>query len=183
MANHKNNVDLLVRDLVRLLGDQTGLHVEMIAHMRDKLVAMRAADADAIQAITSRELQLAEKAAEREGLRRQIARKIVEGLKREQGLSIPGGSGHAETMKLSELAEFLPEPRRSQLITAATGLKVALLELQRLQRTNLLITQETLKHLRHVVAVMCGGGPASESYSRGGQHAQCSPARVFEAVG
>lgn len=175
MRNNAPNVDLLVRDLVRLLGEQTRLHAEMTAHMGDKLAAMRRANAEEIQAITARELALAEQAAEREGLRRQITRRIAE------GRGVP--RGRADAMRLTELAELLAEPRRSQLLTAATGLKAVLAELQRLQRTHVLVTHETLKHLRQVVAVMCGGGPATESYSRGGKHTQCASASVFEAVG
>jgi hypothetical protein len=72
--------DNLVRDLVRLLSDLMGLHAEMVMHMRSKLEAIKTADSDRIQSITARELLLASRAREREGLRRQIAERIAEGL-------------------------------------------------------------------------------------------------------
>jgi hypothetical protein len=174
MANATANSDLLARDLARLLNDLGGLHAEMAGHMRDKLDAMRKADTERVSSITARELLLAEKVAEREGLRRQITRRLVETL----GIR----PAKAETMRISELAGLFPEPRRSQLLTAATGLRRKVEELQRLHRTNTLVTQAVLRHLSEVFAAMCVG-PATESYTRGGRCAQHSAASVFEAVG
>lgn len=175
MVKAPAHLDPLVRDLVRLLGDLAGLHAEMAALAREKLAAMRTADGERIAAITAREMPLADRLAEREGLRRQITRRIVETL----GLA----RSRADGLRVTELADLIPEPRRSQLITAATGLRQRLEELQRLQQTNALITREMLKHLSGVMAVMCGGGPAAEGYTRGGRHAQPYTASVFEAVG
>ena len=175
MANVPANLDALARDLARLLGDLAGLHAEMAGHAREKLTAMRKADSESVAAINAREMLLAERLAEREGLRRQITRRMVEGL----GLA----RSKADGLRVADLADLIPEPRRSQLITAATGLRQRLEELQRLQRTNALITNEMLKHLSEVMTVMCGGGPAAESYTRGGRRAQPRTASVFEAVG
>jgi hypothetical protein len=175
MTNAAPQFDALVRDLVRLLGDLAGLHAEMSAQAREKLAAMRKADSDAVAAITSREMALADRLAEREGLRRQITRRIAELV----GVS----RAKADGLRVTDLADLIPEPRRSQLLTAATGLRQRLEELQRLQRTNALVTHEVLKHLSGVMTVMCGGGPAAESYTRGGRLAQPHTTSVFEAVG
>jgi hypothetical protein len=175
MASATAYPDALARDLVRLLTDLAGLHAEMAGHVREKLDAMRKADSERIAAITARELLLAEKVAEREGLRRQITRRIAEALGVQRA--------EAETMRVGELADRLSEPRRSQLITAATGLRQRLEELQRLQKTNALVTQAVLKHLSEIMGVMCVGGPAMESYTRGGRRARQCAASVFEAVG
>ena len=175
MANATANPDLLARDLVRLLTDLAGLHAEMAAHLREKLDAMRKAESERIASITARELLLAEKLGQREGLRRQITRRIVEGLGVERV--------KADAMRVGDLANLLREPRRSQLITAAAGLRQKAEELQRLQRTNTLVTHAMLKHLSEVIAVMCSGGPSAESYTRGGRRAQQHSASVFEAVG
>lgn len=175
MANTILNVDLLARDLVRVLNDLTGLHAELAAGAREQLAAMRAADAERIAAITANRAALAERAAEREGLRRQMTRRILEGL--------GAGQGRSASVKLSDLADLLPEPRRSQVLTAATGLRAAVEELQRLERINVLVTHETLRHLGQIVAVMRGGGSTGESYSRGGRRESFASASVFEAVG
>ncbi len=175
MTRATSQPDLLARDLARLLTDLAGLHAEMIAHAREKLDAMRRADGECIAAITTRELLLAEKVAEREGLRRQITRKIVE------ALGMP--RNRAETLRVGELAGLLPEPRAGALLAAAATLRQATEELQGVQRTVALVTHEMIKHLNEMIAVMCGGGLPAESYTRGGGRARPVTASVFEAVG
>jgi len=168
-------VDLLAKDLVRLLADLGGLHGEMAMHMRDKLEAIKQADADRIQSITARELLLADRVAEREGLRRQIAARIVRGL----GLE----AGEGQSPSLTELAEHFGEPRRSQLLVAAAGLREKLHEIARVQARTSLITQQMLKHLGAVLDVMRSGGVNTDIYSRSGTRQRSGPASVFEAVG
>lgn len=175
MANTPINTDALARDLVRLLADLSGLHADLAALAREKLAAMRQANSERITAITNQEAALAERLAEREGLRRQITRRIAE------SLGLP--RAQADALRVSDLADLLAEPRRSQLLTAATGLRQKVEELQRIQRTNVLITHEMLKHMSEVIAVMCGQGAAAEYYTRGGRRAQPRTASVFEAVG
>lgn len=169
-------VDLLARDLARLLNDLTSLHGEMVLHMRGKIEAIKHADSDRITSITAREVVLAQRVAEREGLRRQITARIVKGLGRE-----PQGDPR-QKLSVGELAEWLAEPRRSQLLVAAAGLREKLQELERLQRTTSLITSTMLEHLGEVMRVMRGGGKA-DSYSRSGRCQSGAAACVFEAVG
>lgn len=167
--------DNLVRDLVRLLSDLMGLHAEMVMHMRSKLEAIKTADSDRIQSITARELLLASRAREREGLRRQIAERIAEGL----GIDRSRG----RSMKLTELAELLPEPRRSQLLVSAAGLREKLEELARLQQTTAVVTEQMLVHLGEVLRVMTAGTGPSDVYSSSGRRSVPHAANVFEAVG
>ncbi|HPZ96630.1 MAG TPA: flagellar export chaperone FlgN [Phycisphaerae bacterium] len=169
-------VDLLARDLVRLLGDLAGLHAELAMHMRGKLEAIKQADAGRIQSITARETLLADKAAEREGLRRQITARIIKGL----GVEDKNPTGGPIT--LTQLAEFFPEPRRSQLLVAAAGLREKVREIDALRQTLSLITREMLEHLTEVLKVMCAG-VGTDVYSRTGQRQNTGVAAVFEAVG
>lgn len=168
--------DLLARDLVRLLGDLTSLHSELAMHMRNKLEAIKQADANRIQSITAREMLLAERSAEREGLRRQITARILKSLGRAEK------DNAAEQVTLTELAELFPEPRRSQLLVAAAGLREKLKEIDRMRTTVSLITQEMLKHLAEVLKVM-SAGVGSDVYSRSGRRQNAGVAAVFEAVG
>jgi len=171
----KREVDLLARDLIRLLGMMTELHGELAMHMRNKLAAIKQADSDRIQSITAREMVLADQAAEREGLRRQITARILEGL----GQDTQAG----RSISVTDLAEFFTEPRRSQLLVAAAGLREKLHEINRMRVTTSLITQEMLKHLGAVLNVMRSGPGQSDFYSRSGRREQSGPASVFEAVG
>ena len=169
------SVDSLARDLVRLLSDLTELHGELAMHMRHKLDAIKAADTDRITSITAREMVLAERAMEREGLRRQITRQMLAGL----GL----GKSLSEPVKLSDLAERLSEPRRSQVLVAAAGLRARLQEIEQMRVTTTLVTQEMLKHVGEVISAMTSGGSSNDAYERTGQRHGPVPARVFEAVG
>lgn len=168
--------DLLARDLARLLGDLAGLHAELAMHMRGKLEAVKQADANRIQSITARETLLADKAAEREGLRRQITARLLQSLGRNDTRSA------GESITLSQLAELLPEPRRSQLLVAAAGLREKVREIDAMRQTMSLITDEMLKHLAEVLKVMCAG-VGTDVYSRSGRRQNSGMANVFEAVG
>jgi len=169
------SVDILAHDLVRLLSDLTELHGELAMHMHNKLDAIKAADTDRITSITAREMVLAERAMEREGLCRQITRQMLAGLGLAGALTEPVG--------LPDLAERLSEPRRSQLLVAAAGLRTRLQEIERMRVTTTLITQEMLKHVGEVISAMTSGGSSHDAYGRTGQRPGPNPARVFEAVG
>jgi hypothetical protein len=169
------DVDRLAQELVRLLGDLSGIYGELGMHMRNKVEAIKRADADQIQSITAREFLLADRAAEREGLRRQITQRILAGLGR--------AHGRYASLKLPVLAEWLAEPRRSQLLVAAAGLRERLEEIDRMRVTTTLITQEMLKHLGEVLSVMTSGGAGGDVYSRTGRREAGRMANVFEAVG
>lgn len=171
----QTDVDNLCRDLGRLLSDMLELHKELAMHMQNKLDAIRQADSDRMQSITAREMVLADRIAEREGLRKQIARRIVAGLGRP--------SAQADKMKISELAALLAEPRRSQLLGLATGLREKIDQVEKLRITTTLITQEMLRHLGNVLSVMTSGGPREDIYRQTGQREQTRLPVVFEAVG
>lgn len=167
--------DNLVRDLVRLLTDLREHYGQMVTLTSAKLEAMRKADTDALQSIVAQEMVMANRGSEREGLRRQITERIAASL----GID----RARARSMRVAELAEYLAEPRRSQLLTAATGLRATLAELSRQREVTTLVTREMLLHVGEVIAVMRSGGVRADVYSRGGRPEAVRPAHVFEAVG
>lgn len=174
MVNRES--DLLARDLVRLLIDMTGLHGEWAMLMQRKRDAIKQADSDLINSLTARETTLAERVAEREGLRRQITNRLLDSLGRE-----PIDASGAQ-VSLTQLAECFPEPRRSQLLVAASGLRDKVQEVDRLHKTLSMITREMLVHMNEVIRVMCAG-VRSDIYSRSGRQQKGGAAAVFEAVG
>lgn len=175
MTVARNNVEKLTRELVEALNDLTGLHGEVLMHMRNKLAAIRKADTDAIASITAREMTLMDRVIERETARRQTTKKLVYLLGQQERF--------VEPVKLTALAEHLPEPQRSQLLGASMGLREKLKELEQTRVTTTLVTQEMLKHLKQVMTVMTSGGPGSDVYGRTGQRQSSNAAHVFEAVG
>lgn len=169
------NVDVLAKNLVRLLTQMVQLHGELATLMSGKLDAMKRAESDRVASITAREQMLVERVSEREGLRRQITREIVEGL----GLD----PAEHEQIRMTELAEHLPEPRRSQLLVASAGLREKLEAIERMRVTTTLVTQEILQHMEEVLSVITAGVVAADVYSRSGHRQQPGSANVFEAVG
>jgi len=168
----KPTADNLARDLARLLSDMTGTYGELAMHMHDKLDAVKKADADRMMSITAREMTLADRLLERHGLRKQIMRL----LQKELDLG-------SDPIRVTDLAEHLPEPRRSQLITVAAGLKKQLASMERLRMTSTLVTRQMLKHLEEVFSVMTAGAPGSDLYGRTGTRQPSSTTHVFEALG
>ena len=168
-------VDVLAKSLVELLGHMVELQGELATLMRSKLDAIKRADSERMQSTTAGEMQITRQLTEREGLRRQITGRIVEGL----GIDVD----RPKQIKLTELAEFFPEPRRSQLLVAAAGLRDRLGEIERMRVTTTLITREMLKHLQEVFSVITAGHGAVDGYSRTGQHQRSGSANVFEGVG
>lgn len=167
--------DNLARDLIRLVGEIAELQRELASLMRNRLDAVRRADTERMQAFTLREGELLNRANEREGLRRQVVRQLLVQLARDPEQH--GGS------KLTELAEFLPEPRRSELLAAAAGLRRKLEDVEQVRVTSALVTEEMLKHIGEVLTVARGGGRALDLYSSTGRCNTPTPANVFEAVG
>ncbi len=169
------DMDKLARDLVRLMGDLLDLHGELAMHLRNKLAGARQADSAKIQSITAREKLLVERLAEREGLRRHLCRHIA--------VQLGWSEERRARIKLDELAAELPEPYRSQLLTAAVGLRNTIKEIERMRVTMTLVTQVMLEHLGHVLAVMTTGVPSGEGYMRNGRREGTTSSCVFEAVG
>lgn len=173
MADEK--ADNRANDLVRLLNEVAKLHDELAAAMRSKLEAIRRADSDAIQSITSRELLLARRIAEKEGLRRDLVRNVL----RELGLD----PRCHQSMRMTELAEQFAEPGRSRILGAAAGLRARIEEIDRLRLTTRLISEAMLRHMDEIMTVMTSGVGTTGNYSRAGGRETSGRPSVFEAVG
>jgi len=167
--------DNLKRDLIRLVGGIADVQGELASLMRERLDAVRRADTERMQEITSREGKLLDRANEREGLRRQVVRQLLVQLGRDP-------EQHSG-ITLTELAEFLPEPRRSELLAAAAGLRRKLEDIEQVRVASALVTEEMLKHVGEVLSVARGGGRRLDLYSPSGRFNTLTPANVFEAVG
>jgi len=167
--------EVLTRELVRLLNDLVAMHGELVMLANQKLEAMKRADTNQIASITAREMVLVKRLTEREGLRRQITRKIL--------INLDITDRVKEPVRLAELAEYLQEPRRSELLSVAAGLKKKVQEMEDMRVTTTLVTQEMLKHLRAILSAMTNGDPGMETYGRTGQRQKGGAAHVFEAVG
>jgi hypothetical protein len=66
---------------------------------------------------------------------------------------------------------------------AVAGLRARLEEIDRVRAVTALISDEMLKHMQAVIAVMTAGGASTGVYSRAGNRETAARANVFEAVG
>lgn len=171
----KPTADLLTRDLLRLLTELHALYSQAGALMAAKLEAIKAADTNRMAAFSAREMTLANRMVERDGLRRQLIRKLV------AALELPGPL--PEPIRLSDLAEHFAEPRRSALLSLSAGLQQKVREVEHLSTITRLVTQEMLAHLGEVIKVMTAGEIGAEVYGRSGRPQPVGAAHVFEAVG
>lgn len=169
------HADKLARDLARLLAELTGFYGQMSLHMRGKLEAIKRADTDRVASITAYEMALADKVKQREGLRRQLTRRLLDAL----GIAVPSD----RPLRLVELAEHLAEPYRSQVLSAAAGLRERLHDIQQLQGTTKLVTERMLEHLGAVMAAMTAAVAGNETYARSGAPQPSRAPHIFEAVG
>jgi hypothetical protein len=174
-------MDRLAAELIERVGGLLELHTELSRLMQAKLEAIRGADSDRMQSITAREMLITGRIGERESDRRKTAAALVEVLGATSGDGANPGGG--TNLRLTELAEYLPEPRRSQLLVMAAGLRDRLEEIERLRVTTTLITREVLRHMGEVFAVMRGGTATADVYSRTGARESTAGSGVFEAVG
>lgn len=167
------SMDILADNLVRLLNDMADLQGELTALMQHKIDAVKKADVGGLEQANAREIALINRAIERDGLRRQLMKRILNGLGRDEN----------ESMRLSTLAEHFREPMRSRLLVASSGLKVKLKNVERARVKSTLVTQAMLLHLNDVLNVMTRGHADSDVYARSGKPADTTSANVFEAVG
>ncbi len=162
-------------ELVTLLGELKGLHEELLRFIEQKLEAMRRADTEKLNACLSREQFLAQRIAEREGLRQQLVQLI--------GRAMDLTQDQTERLTVKDIADRVAEPRRGQLLGLAAGIRQTLQAIHARNQVAALVTDEMLKHFRQVYTVMAKSGPSTGRYSPAGTPATDRPRQVFEAVG
>jgi len=150
--------------LVKLVERLDRLHQELHEVIRHKIDRMRLADTEGIRQSTAREGVLVERIAEQEGLRRQLMTAIG------QQMGLAPHAGRAMTLAADTgLARRLPDPRRSELLAAAAGLRTAVGRVAESNRLAGLIATQILRHVRHVFSAVTGTGVQAGSYSRRGE--------------
>lgn len=168
------SVDRRVEQVIAMLGEMKALHDELCMVVKRKLDALRRADVDAIQSATAREDFLARRIHECDGMRKQVMELIA--------TSMGVARSHAREMTVSELADRVGEPASSRLVVLAAALRDRIRETAEANRVAALITQEMLKHFRHVYDVMATANQQPGVYTRSGSAAPRRAVSVFEAV-
>jgi hypothetical protein len=167
-------VEQRVGQLTQVLGEMKRLHDELAVVVRNKLAAMRAADADRLRSATSREEFLTGRLREQDGLRKQLLELI--------GATFGIDPKAARQMCVRDLADRVAEPMRSRLLGLAAALRERVTETAEVNRVAAVVTHEMLKHFRSVYETMARATASAGVYSRTGQTERCTEMNVFNAV-
>jgi len=180
-----------VDELITVLAELKGLHDELLVVLRAKLDAMRRADAERMQSCGARERFLAERIRQREGLRRQLAEIVADGLGLHERVGAETAGRQAkpterratEAITVSRLAERIGEPRRTRLTVLAAQIREAIEQVDRVNRVVALVAMEMAEHFRRVREVMISAGIEQDVYLPTGTRARVGVSHVIDAVG
>lgn len=163
----------LVNQLAESLAGLRRLYEELVAVLGRKLDAMKRADSDALGSCGARERFLAGQIAEVEVGRKQLLGQLQGQL----------GFDARRGVTISQVAERLDEPARSQLLVLAEGLRHLVTEADRLNQVGALVTKELLVHFRRVYEAMRMPQAGDGLYGPHGGREAVGAERLIDAVG
>lgn len=150
-----------IRDLLRLLGDMTSMHVELEQAIKRKLGAIRDGDAQATHAAGQIEQDLAQRIREREGLRKQLMDAI--------GIELGMGPGEGRRLTVSELSGRAPQEWRAGMEQSVGNLRKAMAGAAQANRVAGATLRTLLHHMQWVLTAIRPSGPAPMTYSDKGK--------------
>jgi flagellar biosynthesis/type III secretory pathway chaperone len=161
--------------LVTLLNALHDLYRDYGGVLDAKLSAIRSADMPAVQELQMREQRLAERIAERSGLRRQLLEHIGGDL----GLDKAAARG----ISLKALAARVPEPQRGHLLVMADKLRHVVEYVEQMNLKIGFISNVMLKHFEKVFEAMTGPAADPGVYTAQGRQASEAGEALFQAIG
>jgi FlgN protein len=164
-----------VRDLVRLLDQMASLYGQMFTFIDEKLAAMRRSDDVAMTSASGKEQLLADRLAEREGLRKQLMDAVGE----EIGLASKSG----RRLTVSQLANRLTGADKAALLASADRLRQQVAKVSQANRVAGVVAREVVNHLRWIFAAVRPGDEKPTGYSKSGVVMSQSAGPMFDAVG
>lgn len=164
-----------INELLELLNALEGLHRQLSAHARAKIVAMKTNDLPAVHELTEKERQLVARITERDGLRRQL----MDAIGKEAGW--PPHEGR--TLSASQLALRCAGPQRSALLDIAAKLRERFASVARTTRIAGAIASGILEHLNEVFSAVRRNESCWVGYSGKGAAVAGLRASAFEAIG
>lgn len=165
----------LTRDLARLLVEHTDLHRQLAAVLRAKTQAVKSASLEALSDVSRQEQVIAQRIAEREGLRKKIMDALA------VGRTAKGRWGR--NLTLTELAKLVEPSESAALLAAAEPLRTAVAEAASAQRVASLVVGTLLMHVQWVVSAMRPKSVRSLAYAGDGRPVQVDDRALFETVG
>jgi len=164
-----------VRDLVRLLNEQTRAHEELLAAVRDKVAAMKRADLHTMREMTIKEQALVRLIQEREGLRRQIMDLV--------GTDLGMAAREARSLTVSQLATRLPGESSPALMHAANRLRDVMHKVAQSNRVAQMACREVIDHMKWVFASVRPKDEPPVAYAGNGTLLGSASTRILEVMG
>ncbi len=146
---------------------------ELAAIADQKLTALRAADADALQRCTAREAAVLQRVLGAEQRRPALLARVAQSLQRPELVSA----------RLNEIADHVPEPAASSLRARGLALRDIAGRLQRKNRLAALVARNLQGHLRDIFAAVAKAAQDSVVYGPQGRQHASDPRCWVDAVG
>lgn len=164
------DVTTTARELGQHLADLHALLKQLAELAGAKLAAMRQADTNALNACAAHEEELLREVFRTEQARNAVLARLAQSL-------------HCPEVRLTEIADRLPEPLASSLRARSLALKETASELQRRNKLAASVAQNLQAHIRGIFADVASATQESLVYGPQGQHEMSSPRRWVDAVG
>ncbi|MBU0616148.1 MAG: flagellar protein FlgN [Planctomycetes bacterium] len=168
-----HSLEAQVGELLEALSALHEMLKQLLELARAKLVAMRAADAAALQRCAARECGVLERVFEQERRRDAVLARLAQSLHWDC----------AAPPRLSEIAGKLPEPFSSRLRAKTAGLRQTANELRRENGVAAEVARHLHKHIRAVVEDIARVNQESVVYGPSGKHEQRTNQTWVDAVG
>ncbi len=171
----QNNHSRQVSTLVGLLGEITEAYTVLVQLIEEKIEAMRRAETESIKQAVERERKLVFEIEQREGMRRQLTESIA----RSYGI----GAAAARRLSAAQLAARIGGADADRIIAASGKLKKVTAQVARSNHMAQMVSQNVLRHLKHVFAAMTVTAEKETGYSRRGLNVGHANHGIFDAVG
>ena len=159
--------------LLQNLGEHQGLLRGLLDIAREKMTAIRGADADALQRCAQRESRLLERVVRLERRREEILARLA------QWMPVP----KRKTGSLREVVNELPEPISSSIRARMCALREIASQLQRENRVAAIVARDLHRHIRGVFTALAKANREAVGYGPEGQEELTASRSWLDAVG
>jgi flagellar biosynthesis/type III secretory pathway chaperone len=160
-------------ELIEVLRQELQWQLDLATVLEQKLDAMRHYDTSRLDALTTREQQLAHLIQLHDKKRTQAVRQAAAGLFPQRKTPWAGAR---------ELAMAVADPARSEVLSLADLLKEAAQKVHRLNNINRLACEKILNHFNQIFQIIAQAGRDIGLYGRGGKKALLEQNRLLDAM-
>jgi len=173
VSGRSPNIESCSEELLQVVSELHGLLKKLLDLAIEKLAAMRAADAGALRECAARECETLERVFAQEQQRDAALARLAQSLRWEA----------PEPLRLSHVAEKIPEPYSSHLRGKTADLRRTATELRQKNRMAAEVARHLHIHLRAIFDEVASVNRETIVYGPDGQHEQRTTRTWVDAVG